>query len=245
MLGVVVVAIETGSTLFSRPAVSPGELRAILDDAPEDAREELDLSDLMELREENPSPPGMGIPSLAFLDFLVLYALGLIALALLIGERIHGRIQGILSLIVAIVMIILGIIAILKMLVKLLIMLALFFSTPFGTIAYMAIYGFFARGTATAILGTLTTIKLVLVVCLLLAHQRFLQNKGLVLLLAVSLIADLVVLFLHGIVPIFLVSITDAIAGIVVVIVAVIWALVLLISSIVALVKAIRIGRST
>lgn len=245
VLGVVVVAIETGSSLFTSPTVSPGELRRILDDAPEDAREELEIGDLVELRSERESPPGKAIPSLAFLDFLVLYTLGLVALALLIGERLHGRIQGILTLIVAIVTIILGIIAILMMFVELLVMLALLFATPFGTIAYMAIYGFFDRGTAEALLGTLTLIKVVLAVCLLLAHQRFLQNKGLVLLLATSLVADIIVLFLHGFVPSFLVSITDVIAGIIVVILAVIWAVVLLISAIVSLVKVIRIGRSS
>lgn len=245
VLGVVVVAVETGSALFTAPEVTDAQLSSIYTDAPEEARDELDLGDLRDFRNEHEAPPGKAIPHLAFLDFLLLYTLGLIGLSMLLGERLHGRIQGILSLIVSIVTILLGILAVILLFIELVVMLALFFATPFGTIAYMAIYGFFERGKAEAILGFLTLLKLALAVCLVLAHQRFLQNKGLVFLLATSLVADLVVVFLHGIVPIVLVSITDVVAAIIVVIVAIIWAIVLLISAIVSLVKVIRLGRST
>jgi hypothetical protein len=71
------------------------------------------------------------------------------------------------------------------------------------------------------------------------AHQRFLQNKGLVLIIATSLIASIIVSFLHGLVPLFLVSITDAIAGIVVAIIAVIWGIFFLIGSIPAIIRAV------
>jgi hypothetical protein len=245
VLGVVVLAIETGSTLLGPPEPPRSALAAILDDAPWYARQELDLSDLRKLRTDNPSPPGRAIPSLAFLDFLLLYTLGLMAVGMLIGERVHGRIQGIATLIVSIVVILLGIIAIFKILAELMLMLGLFFSWPFGTIAYMARYGFFQRGAAEGLLGTLTIIKLGLAVCLLLAHQRFIQNKGLVLFLATSVVADFIILILHGFVPIFLVSITDAVGGIIVVILAIIWTVVLLISSIVSVIKAVRVSRST
>jgi VanZ family protein len=83
-------------------------------------------------------------------------------------------------------------------------------------------------------------LKLGFVVCLLLAHQRFLQNKGLVLLVLTSLLANLIIGFLHNFVPLPLVSITDAIGAIVVAILAVIWALVLLIFAIISIIKAIH-----
>jgi hypothetical protein len=50
-----------------------------------------------------------------------------------------------------------------------------------------------------------------------------LQNKGLVLIIVCSLLANLSVSFLHGLVPSVLVSITDGIAGIILLILAAIW----------------------
>jgi hypothetical protein len=66
-----------------------------------------------------------------------------------------------------------------------------------------------------------------------------------VLLIVTSLVANLIVTFLHGIVPLFLVSITDAIAAIVVAIIGIIWAIVLLIGAIVAIVKVLRLSRGS
>jgi hypothetical protein len=119
-------------------------------------------------------------------------------------------------------------------------MVALFFAFPFGTIAYLAIWGFFPRGGAAALLSSLMFLKLVCAGALVAAHQRFLQNKGLILLMLTSLVATLVVAFLHGLVPGILVSITDGIGAIIVSIVAIIWAVILLIGSVPAVVKAFR-----
>jgi hypothetical protein len=89
------------------------------------------------------------------------------------------------------------------------------------------------------------SLKLAFAVVLLLAHQRFLQNKGLVLIILTSLLANVILSFLHGIVPRLLVSITDAIGAIVVGILAAVWALIFLIGSIPAIVKALRVDRAT
>jgi hypothetical protein len=82
-------------------------------------------------------------------------------------------------------------------------------------------------------------LKLGTCVSLVVAQQRFLQAKSLVLMMATSLVAILIIGFLHNIVPLFLVSITDAIAAIIIAILALIWAIVLLIMAIVAIVKLI------
>ena len=82
-------------------------------------------------------------------------------------------------------------------------------------------------------------LKLAFGVCLILAHQRLIQNKGLVLIILTSLAANIVVSFLHALVPAPLVSITDAIATIIVFILVVLWAAFFLIGSIVAVVKAV------
>ena len=77
-------------------------------------------------------------------------------------------------------------------------------------------------------------------VLLILAHQRFLQQKSLVLLILSSLLANLIVGFLHGIVPGILVSITDAIAALVVASLAAAWASVMLIGSLIGVSKTLR-----
>ncbi len=86
--------------------------------------------------------------------------------------------------------------------------------------------------------------KLAFAILLVFAHQRFLQNKGLVLIILTSLLATIIVSFLHGLVPRFLVSITDDIAAIVVAILAAIWALFFLIGSIPSIIKVLRVDRA-
>ena len=58
-------------------------------------------------------------------------------------------------------------------------------------------------------------------------------------LILTSLLATLIIGFLHGLVPAFLVSITDAIAAIVVGILALVWAIWFLLRSIPAVAKAV------
>jgi len=72
-----------------------------------------------------------------------------------------------------------------------------------------------------------------------LAHPRFLQNKGLVLIILTSLAANIIISFAHAIVPVPLVSITDAIAAIIVFVLVVLWAGFFLVGSISSIVKAV------
>lgn len=119
-------------------------------------------------------------------------------------------------------------------------MVSLLLAFPFGTIVYLIVWGFFDRGGAAVALGLLMLIKVVAAVCLAIAHQAFVTDKGLLLIVAASLVAGLVVSFLHGLVPGFLVSITDAIAAIVVAIIGIIVALLALIGSAMSIVRALR-----
>ena len=184
--------------------------------------------------------PGYGISYLAFLDTFVFYITLLISLGMIIPERVQGRIQGIATVIVSFLGCLGTIFAIIACLVVLIIMVTLLLAPIFGTIAYLAIYGHFDRTGAAVTLSLIMMLKLGFVVCLLLAHQRFLQNKGLVLIVLTSLVANLIIGFLHNFVPGMLVSITDAIGAIIVGILAVIWAIVLLIFAIISIIKAIH-----
>ena len=71
-------------------------------------------------------------------------------------------------------------------------------------------------GLAGVLLGLIMTLKFGFAGCLAFAHQGFLKMKGLVLIVLTSMLAGIIVSFLHGLVPGILVSITDAIAAIIV-----------------------------
>ena len=188
--------------------------------------------------------PGYGIAALALVDGVLLLTVALMGAGLLVPERVHGRIQGIVTLVVSLVVLLLAIFLIFRAVVALTIMLTLLAAAPFGPLAYMAIYGFFDRGGASLVLSAVMLLKLAALVCLLLAHQDFVKMKGLVLIVVTSLVAGVVVSWLHGFVPLLLVSVSDAVAGIVVSVFAAVWAVVLLVGAIVSIVKALRVDRA-
>ena len=185
-------------------------------------------------------PPGRGVPYLALVDVVLAYTLLLIALPLVVPDSLQGKVQGFVTLIGSIVLLIVAFLLTLLALAAMLFMVTLFLAVPFGTAIYGGLFGGFPRGEAAGFLSLLMLIKLALSVCLVLAQQRFLQNKGLVLLIVTSLVANIIVAFLHGLVPGLLVSITDALAAVVVGVIAIVWAIVLLIGSIPAILRAIK-----
>src|SRR5262249_19993678 len=187
----------------------------------------------------NISTTGKAIPALPLLDGLVFYATLIIGIALLIPERVQSKVQGIVTLVFAFFLCLACIRVILVDFALLMVMISLLFAPPFGTIAYFAVWGHFATTDAHAALSVLMLLKIVFAVCLILAHQRFLQNKGLVLIIVTSLVANLIIAFLHGLVPMPLVSITDAVAAIIVGILGLVWALVYLVGGVVSVVKVV------
>jgi hypothetical protein len=227
-----VVLVELGSQLFIGGA-NVGS--AFTNEAADFGVSNVPSSDVSE-------PPGRGIPYLALIDVIALYTAALMGASLIVPEKLHGRLQGILTLIGSIVLIIVGLILLIIAFIELLIMVSLFLAVPFGTIAYLILWGFFPRGEAAAILALLMFLKLVFAAFLIIAQPRFLQNKGLVALIITSLVANIVIAFLHGFVPIILVSIVDDLSAIIFAIVAIIWAIVLLIGSIPAVVKSVRVS---
>jgi hypothetical protein len=187
-------------------------------------------------------PPGRGIPYLALIDVIAFYTAALMGASLLVPEKIQGRVQGVVTLVGSIVLIIAALVLLVIAFIEMTIMVSLFVAAPFGTIAYLVIWGFFPRGEAAVILALLMFLKLVFAGFLILAQPRFLQNKGLVALVVTSLVATIVVAFLHGLVPIILVSILDDLAAVIIAIIAIIWAVILLIGSIPAVVKSVRVS---
>lgn len=188
--------------------------------------------------------PGFGVPYLVYIDTLVCFTVLLMTLPLVVPHKVHAQYQGVASLIVGIIVLIKAFALIFVALAKMVVMVALLLAIPFGTIIYLAKWGDFSRGAAAATMGVLMGLKYMMVIAILIAHQLFLTNFGLVLLIATSFIAMLVVSFLHGFVPGIVVSITDAVAGIVVAIIAVIWAILFIIGGIIGIVKVLRFDKT-
>ena len=182
---------------------------------------------------------GLGISYSLLLDGLLWLAVLLTELGLLVPERLTGRTQGILMPVVSALLATLSLSLILAAVAGLTEMVTLLITVPFGTIAYLIAFGSFDRSAAAIALSLIMTLKLVLAGCLVLTDERFLENKKLIALMLTSIVATLIVIFLHGIVPAFLASITDAIAAIVVGILALAWAIWFFLRSIPAVVKVV------
>jgi len=189
-------------------------------------------------------PPGHAIPDMALLDGELLFTVALMGISILIGERLHARLQGAATLIFSILVILGGILTLITAVALLILMVSMFLAAPFGTLVYLAIFGSFPRAGAAAALSLIMTLKLGFVISLVLAQQRFLQNRGLVLLIITSFLASIIISFLQGLVPFFLVSITDDIAAIVGGVLALVWAVVFLIESLISIIKALRVVRA-
>jgi hypothetical protein len=187
-----------------------------------------------------PAPAsGFGVPAMLLLDALLILTVTLMGLSLLLPERIQGRLQGLVTLIVSLLVLIASVVLIFFSIQLLTLMVSLLLAAPFGTIAYLAAWGDFDRGGAAVVLSLVLLLKLGFAICLVFAQQRFLENKGLVLLIATSLIAVLLLSFLHGFVPGILVSITDTVGALVIAVLTLIWAVIFLIGSVISVVKAV------
>jgi hypothetical protein len=242
ILFLVVLLAELGSSLL--PASFDGsrmrsetERQLSKSDLSDSERRDM-IDQMVRQAKQSDKPPGKAIPAMALLDGILLYTVALMGVALIVPERVQGRLQGVTGLIVSIVVILTAIVLFIKTFVELITMVSLFLAVPFGTLAYLAVWGFFNRGGAAAVLGFLMVLKLVFVLLLLLAHQHFLQNKGLLFIILTSLLTSFVIALLHGLVPIFLVSITDAAGALIAIVLAAVWAVLLVVSSVISIVKA-------
>lgn len=188
--------------------------------------------------------PGLGISYLAVLDGLLLFTIALIGAPLIIPDSLHGRIQGIITLGVSFFALIGSIVLLFSAIALLMLMVSLLLAIPFGTVVYMAKYAFFDKTAATATLSIIMSFKIGFAVFLVLAHQRFIENKGLVLIILTSFLATIILSFLHGLFPLPLVSLTDTVGAIIIAILSIVWALSYLVGSIPSIIKVLRVDRS-
>ena len=182
---IIAIGMEAGSALV-KPRFDEAAMRAQASkqlagsDMSKDDRNQV-VEDMIAQGRKSEKPPGTAIPYMAVLDALVLFGVLLMGASLILPDGLHGRIQGIVTLIVSIIALLAAIVLILKAFVELVVMVSLFLAPPFGTLAYLAKWGFFDRGGAGLVLGMSMLLKVAFAILMVLAHQRVLQNKGLVL----------------------------------------------------------------
>ncbi|QLQ36220.1 hypothetical protein [Micromonospora robiginosa] len=234
LLALFVVALVVGVELGAAALTGGGDAGGALRDSA--GQLGVELGDVGAVAE----PSGRGIGYLALIDVVALWTTGLFALSLVLPDRVQGRVQGVATLVFSIVLLLVSLVLLIIAFVELTVMVSLFLAPPFGTLAYLAVWGFFPVDDAAVLLGLVLLLKLIWAGLLLAAQPRFLRNKGLVLLALTTLLCTVVLQFLHGLLPVILVSILDDLGAVVFAVVALIWALVLLIGSIPAIVKAVR-----
>ena len=243
-----VVLICIGSNLVTGPPPAASRINSALsnpDIQAQLAARDISLNDARDELNDAPSedPPGLAIPYLALVNGILLLVLFLTTLPILVGDRITGTVQGVASIIGGLLGLIGGIVMAILAFTKLMLMVSLFLAVPFGTLAYLAIFGSFDTGGAAAITTMVMLLQVGAAILLLLAQERFLKSKGLVLLFATAILLTFVVSLLHGIVPGILASITDALGALIVAILGAIWSLVLLIGGIIAALRLLQLGR--
>ena len=246
------VLLELGGTEALNATPIGGWLRQLQPHAP-DVQSLLDETGLFEgfdisessddVSSNIKAPSGFGLRYLALLD--AIYALTLISTAagLVLPQALVANAQGFVSCFHAISTFFGGIVMIYAALAAVFLMIALLLAFPFGTIVYFIKFARFDRNTAMTILSLTMALKVFAVLSLAAAHQGFLMRLGLILLVLSSFIGNIIVSFLLALPPRFLVSITDAIAGIIVAICAVIWAIPLFIGAVIAIISIISFLR--
>ncbi|MEI3853625.1 MULTISPECIES: hypothetical protein [unclassified Ensifer] len=184
--------------------------------------------------------PGVGLMALSLFDLLIVYGYGSLALQAAGLGAAAGRLQWIVALVAGVFCIFVGIVLVIAALALLNMMLALFLALPFGTAVYLAVFGSFATGAVRAILAMVMTLKLAGLGMIVFAAPGVLRNTRQLVLTGVSLLFTFGLGYVYALVPVFLVSIVDAIAAIVFGVAAVIWFALLALSGVGSLVRTAR-----
>jgi hypothetical protein len=182
---------------------------------------------------------GLGIPYLAFVDGVLLYALAWRAASYSLKGTVQVKVQVVTTLVGGILFLIACVVALLAAFALLILMTSLVVAVPFGLAAYIGLWGGFPTGAAAATLAGLMGTKIVAVVLLLVADRSVIGHKMLVFCVLLSFVAAAVLSFLHGLVPRPFVAITDALGALVAVVLGIVLGLILVIGSLPALVKVV------
>lgn len=237
---VIIVLTELGVAVAFNPApVADGVLRSTLAQAgvdPGDVESALAAGGAGVGRERT---VGLAIPALALLDGLTMAALAGMAFGI-VNPGLQGKVVAPSNLVVSFVIVIVAVASIVTTLALIGLMISLLLAAPFGTITYFVRWGFFPRSAAQGVLAAVLLLRLVTSGCLVAAMPRVRKQVRLLAMMATGYVAHFLVAILHALVPLPLVSITDAVAAIVVAIMATGWALVVFLWSTQGLARLVR-----
>lgn len=191
---------------------------------------------------EAEEPSGLAIRYLALVDGFLLFVLLLQGTSLVVGQRVAAKVQGVVTLVVSLLWVLAAVLLGLAAVGTLLLMVGLLLAQPFGTLVYLAAWGFFPVGDAALVLSLLMLLKLVMAGVLVASNPRFLTVKGLVALFLASVLLQVVLAWLHGFLPGVVVSIGDALWAVIIAVVALVWAVLSLVGAVPAVLKAVRSG---
>lgn len=245
VLMAVVVGLEVGSSWLDRPPVKASVYAQVFADEGLDADERKEaLKQIAAQALQPPEPPGIAIPALALVDGLMLLSMAGLVASLFVPHTVTGRVIPIVNLVVGVLVVVAGIATLLAALALLAVMVGLFLAPPFGTIAYLAKWAAFPRGSATTLLGIALVCRLGFFGFALAASPRLLKQKAFMAMAITGLLLQLMVGLMHGLVPLPVVSIIDAVAALIVAIVAIVWAAIVAVGSLVGTVRALRPART-
>ncbi|HEX2733789.1 MAG TPA: hypothetical protein VHM70_19400 [Polyangiaceae bacterium] len=240
---VLVVAIELGAAWLPKAARSAAQLEAAARALGPSLGSE--RASAFAVKAAESEQHGLAVPALALFDVLLLCTILLLGASLLVSPRVMGRIQAPIRLVAALLVLVGSLEALLHAIAMAYFMLGLFLAPLFGTLAYLALWGFFATEATTGLLTLVTLIKIAVPIGLLLSHQAFLKVKMVVAMILTSLVLSVVVSLVLGLVPGIVASIADTIAAIVIALVTLIFSLIVFVGSIIPTLKSLRAERES
>ncbi|MDP9074900.1 MAG: hypothetical protein M3N98_12160 [Actinomycetota bacterium] len=244
MLMVVVLGLEVGSQLLLTPPHKSDRAAQVFKLPGAAALTngiQVDRTEVADQVIAHAQPPGLAIGDLALLDGLLLVMVAIAGLSLRRSPPpAAGSALGPASLTASMIAALAGIFLVDVALSRLRAEVALYLSPPFGTLMYLALFGFFRREGSLFVLGALIVLKLAVSILVSRADPRFGQHRSVSGLLITSVVATIAVSLLYGIVPPTMVSTTDAIAALAVTVAGLIWALGLLIGSMTSVARGLR-----
>jgi hypothetical protein len=236
----VALGLEIGARFLPVPAMPPDPaMFETLDDEDREAAQE----QFARQSRDAERPPGLALPALALLDGLLAWTGFLFATATVMAQGWHSRLRAVAMLLVCLAVIAAAVLMVMAAIAKLTLMLSLLLAAPFGTIAYLAVFGGFNSGGVLAMLGAATLCRALFIGLLLVASWRYLENKTLMLLTGTGFLGGFLIGLVFAFLPGILHSIGDAVAAIVLAIMALVWAIVLLLRSLPGLIKLLRVDR--
>lgn len=178
------------------------------------------------------SPPGYSLEADGLYLWVVFFSILISLIGMLITKASVHRVGMIISLINSIIVIFISIFLIVQAILKLIIMIVLLLAVPLGPLLYAAIYGSFPIFTVLAIGGLGLLCKIVAAVLLWIGGRQMIKIKSATLLLITGFVTFFIIELGLGLAGPLFASIADAIIGIIIAIVVIIWSIFILIGSI-------------